>query len=158
MKPWYRFKLTERRLSVYNPASGELVSDKIPVAGEDDVDEAVEFANKAFALNSPWRRMTNSERQKLLLKFADLLEANQEHLAKLTRVTLGAPYTPFGQGEIGTAIGCFRCMRRIFPVYPCYWQYVDYAGWIDKYSGQTFPEDDGVYKIVRNEPLGVVAG
>ncbi|OAL53135.1 aldehyde dehydrogenase [Pyrenochaeta sp. DS3sAY3a] len=130
------------RISIYNPANGELVSDKIPVAGEDDVNEAVEFANEAFALDSPWRRMTNPERQKILLKFADLLEANQEHLAKLTRVTLGAPYTPFGQGEIGTAIGCFRY----------------YAGWVDKYGGQTFPADDGVYKIVRNEPLGVVAG
>jgi acyl-CoA reductase-like NAD-dependent aldehyde dehydrogenase len=107
------------RISIYNPANGELVSDKIPVAGEDDVDEAVEFANKAFALDSPWRRMTNPERQKLLLKFADLLETNQERLAKLTRVTLGAPYTPFGQGEIATAIGCFRCTRRIHSPRSC---------------------------------------
>lgn len=35
---------------------------------------------------------------------------------------------------------------------------LDYAGWADKYSGQSFPADDGFYKIVRNEPLGVVAG
>jgi hypothetical protein len=34
----------------------------------------------------------------------------------------------------------------------------DYAGWIDKFAGQSFPADDGFYKIVRYEPLGVVAG
>ncbi|BCS30763.1 uncharacterized protein APUU_81066S [Aspergillus puulaauensis] len=86
--------------------------------------------------------MTFPERQKILLRFADLLEANQEYLAHLTRLTLGAPYLPFGKSEIGTAIGSFRY----------------YAGWIDKFAGQSFPADDGFYKIVRNEPLGVVAG
>lgn len=34
----------------------------------------------------------------------------------------------------------------------------DYAGWVDKFAGQSFPADDGFYKIVRNEPLGAVAG
>ncbi|ORY69034.1 aldehyde dehydrogenase domain-containing protein [Pseudomassariella vexata] len=133
---------SKKTVSVFNPANGELVSDQIPVAGNEDVDEAVEFANQAFAANSPWRKMTNVERQKLLLKFADILEANQERLAYLTRLTLGAPYLPFGKSEIDTAIGCFRY----------------YAGWVDKHAGQSFPADDGFYKIVRNEPLGVVAG
>ncbi|GME50685.1 aldehyde dehydrogenase domain-containing protein [Neofusicoccum parvum] len=86
--------------------------------------------------------MTGQERQKLLLKFADLLEQNQEHLGYLTRLTLGAPFTPFGKSEIQTAVACFRY----------------YAGWTDKHAGQSFPADDGFYKVVRNEPLGVVAG
>jgi aldehyde dehydrogenase (NAD+)/retinal dehydrogenase len=86
------------------------VSEKIPVAGEEDVNEAVKCANEAFKPLSPWRKMNHGERQKLLLKFADILEANQERLAYLTRLTLGAPYLPFGKGEISTAIGCFRCM------------------------------------------------
>ncbi|KAK2480558.1 hypothetical protein H9L39_06197 [Fusarium oxysporum f. sp. albedinis] len=129
-------------VTVYNPATGELISDRIPVAGNEDVDEAVACANEAFKPNSPWRQMTHTERREILLKFADLLEANQERLAYLTRLTLGAPYLPFGKSEIGTAIGCFRY----------------YAGWVDKHAGQSFPADDGFYKIVRNEPLGVVAG
>ena len=33
-----------------------------------------------------------------------------------------------------------------------------YAGWTDKYAGETYPADDGFYKIVRHEPLGVCAG
>lgn len=85
------------------------MSDKIPVAGEEDVDKAVKAANAAFAIDSPWRKMKNADRQRILLMFADLLELNQERLAYLTRLKFGAPYLPFGQAEIGTAIGCFRC-------------------------------------------------
>lgn len=118
------------------------MSDQVPVAGQQDVDAAVSAAKDAFKPGSPWRSMTGQQRQAMLLRFADILEANEEHLARLTRLTLGAPHLPFGRGEIGTAITCFRY----------------YAGWTDKHSGQHFPADDGFYKVVHNEPLGVVAG
>ncbi|KAH7131719.1 Aldehyde/histidinol dehydrogenase [Dactylonectria estremocensis] len=131
-----------KTISVYSPTTGALVSDKVPIAAEEDVNAAVNYAQEAFEHGSPWRSMTGQERQKLLLRFADLLEENQEELARLTRLTLGAPPNPFGMGEIGTAITCFRY----------------YAGWTDKHSGQFFPPDDGFYKVVHNEPLGVVAG
>ncbi|KAJ5753585.1 uncharacterized protein N7511_007738 [Penicillium nucicola] len=134
--------LTPTRISVYNPADGTLVSDSIPIAGEADVDQAIEAAQRAFAPKSEWRSMDDFARQKVLLNFADLIEENQEYLASLTRVTLGAPYNPFGKAEIDTAIGCFRY----------------YAGWVGKFAGQSFPATDGFYKVVRNEPLGIVAG
>lgn len=102
-------RLTIVRISVYNPATGDLVSDNIPIAGTEDIDDAVKYAKSAFTPSSPWRKMTGPERQAILLKFADLIEANQEKLAALTRATLGAPYHPFGKSEIGTAITCFRC-------------------------------------------------
>lgn len=35
---------------------------------------------------------------------------------------------------------------------------LDYAGWADKIEGESFAADDGTYKIVRQEPLGVCAG
>ena len=97
------------RVSVFNPATGDLVSDEIPVAGEWDVDAAVKAAIKAFELGSPWRTMNNIERRDLLLKFADLLDRDREYLAYLTRLTLGSPYAAFGKGEIDTAIQNFRC-------------------------------------------------
>ena len=34
----------------------------------------------------------------------------------------------------------------------------DYAGWADKIKGDVYPPDDGFYKIVTQEPLGVCAG
>ncbi|OBT39699.1 hypothetical protein VE00_09968 [Pseudogymnoascus sp. WSF 3629] len=128
-----------KKISVYNPTTEELVSDQIPVAGERDVDAAVAAANAAFV---KWRAWPGAKRRQLLLKFADLLERDQEELSFLTRLTLGAPYLAFGQGEIQTAVENFRY----------------FAGWIDKFAGESFPQDDGFYKIVRNEPLGVVAG
>lgn len=127
---------------MYNPATGDLVSEKIPVAGQEDVDRAVRAAQDAFKQGSPWRSMTGQQRQAILLKFADILEANEPYLSRLTRLTLGAPREPFGKSEVGTAITCFRY----------------YAGWTDKYGGQQFPADDGFYKVVHNEPIGVVAG
>ncbi|OBT74476.1 hypothetical protein VF21_06610, partial [Pseudogymnoascus sp. 05NY08] len=128
-----------KKISVYNPTTEELVSDQIPVAGEHDVDAAVAAGNAAFV---KWRAWRGAQRRQLLLKFADLLERDQEELGYLTRLTLGAPYLAFGQGEIQTAVENFRY----------------FAGWIDKFAGESFPQDDGFYKIVRNEPLGVVAG
>lgn len=86
------------------------MSDNVPVAGESDVNRAVDAANAAFSIDGPWRTMTNVDRRNLLLRFADLLERDQAELAYLTRVTLGAPFSAFGKGEIGTAIENFRCM------------------------------------------------
>ncbi|RSL51080.1 hypothetical protein CEP54_011608 [Fusarium duplospermum] len=33
-----------------------------------------------------------------------------------------------------------------------------FAGWTDKLAGETYPEEDGFFKFVRQEPLGVTAG
>lgn len=37
-------------------------------------------------------------------------------------------------------------------------KYLDYAGWADKIEGRSYVEDNGFYKIVRYEPIGVCAG
>jgi acyl-CoA reductase-like NAD-dependent aldehyde dehydrogenase len=34
----------------------------------------------------------------------------------------------------------------------------DYAGWADKIQGESFNTEDGVYKLIQHEPLGVCAG
>jgi aldehyde dehydrogenase (NAD+) len=36
--------------------------------------------------------------------------------------------------------------------------FTDYAGWADKIRGDSYPPEDGFYKIVRQEALGVCAG
>lgn len=77
-----------------------------------------------------------------MLKFASLLEQHGKTLAELTRITLGAPYASFGAFETGMAAEVFRYN----------------AGWIDKFAGESYPQEDGFLKIVRNEPLGVTAG
>jgi aldehyde dehydrogenase (NAD+) len=126
-------------ITVYNPKDGSLVADNIPSAEEADVDLAVTAAEKAFPA---WRKMKAVERREIMLKFASLLEQHTETLAELTRVTTGAPYGAWGKFEVGTGAELFRY----------------YAGWIDKFAGESFPQDDGYMKVVQNEPLGVTAG
>jgi aldehyde dehydrogenase (NAD+) len=121
-----------------NPKDGSLVSDRVPVAGPEDVDLAVDCAQKAFPA---WRKVEPSERCKMMLKFADLLEQYSEKLGDLTRLTLGSTRA-FGRFESSMAAQGLRYN----------------AGWIDKFAGETYPQDDGFLKIVRNEPLGVTAG
>jgi aldehyde dehydrogenase (NAD+) len=78
----------------------------------------------------------------MLNKLADLIDQHATELAELTRITLGAPRNSFGAFEIGAAAEALRYN----------------AGWIDKFAGESFSQEDGFYKIVRNEPLGVCAG
>jgi aldehyde dehydrogenase (NAD+) len=126
-------------ISVYNPKDGSLVADDVHQAGELDVNLAVSAAEKALP---SWKAMKALERRQIMLKFADLLEIHNSRLAELSRITMGAPYEAWGKFEVGTGAELFRY----------------YAGWIDKFSGEAYPQEDGYVKIVRNEPLGITAG
>jgi aldehyde dehydrogenase (NAD+) len=103
------------------------------------VDAAVKAAEKALPA---WRKLSNLARRDIMLKFASLIEEHGKALAELTRITLGAPYASFGAFETGMCAEAFKYN----------------AGWIDKFAGESFPQEDGFLKIVRNEPLGVTAG
>ncbi|EME77274.1 uncharacterized protein MYCFIDRAFT_146648 [Pseudocercospora fijiensis CIRAD86] len=128
-----------QKLTVKNPKNGELVADDVPLAGEQDVDAAVRAAEEAFPA---WRKTTPAKRRDMLNKLADLIDAHSKELGELTRITLGAPWTSFGAFE--TAL-CAETLRFN-------------AGWTDKFAGESYPQEDGFMKIVRNEPLGVTAG
>ncbi|KAF7563278.1 hypothetical protein G7046_g859 [Stylonectria norvegica] len=119
-------------------SNDSLVADDVAFAGQEDVDAAVDFARDAF---KTWRNTAPNTRRDCMLKLADLIEANGAALAELTRITLGAPFASFGSFEINLAAEGFRY----------------FAGWIDKFAGESFPQEDGFMKIIRNEPLGVCA-
>ncbi|KAF2841016.1 aldehyde dehydrogenase [Patellaria atrata CBS 101060] len=128
-----------KKLTLTDPANGFLVADDVALAGEADVDAAVDAAEKAFPA---WRKTSAADRRNIMYKFAELIEKNGIALAELTRITLGAPYGAFGAFEVGLASEAFKYN----------------AGWIDKFAGESWPQEDGFLKIVRNEPLGVTAG
>ena len=90
-----------RKLSLFNPKDGTLVSDQVAIAGEEDVEAAVAGAEEALPA---WKEMTAAKRRAIMVKFADLIEEHTELLAELTRITLGAPYLTWGKHEIGVAI------------------------------------------------------
>jgi acyl-CoA reductase-like NAD-dependent aldehyde dehydrogenase len=74
--------------SVYNPADGSLVAGDIQIAGPEDVDAAVDAAEKAFPA---WKKTHPEVRKALMLKLADLIDQNSEALLALTTLTLGSP-------------------------------------------------------------------
>lgn len=88
---------SDKKLTLHNPKNGELIADDVPLAGEEDVDAAVDAAEKAFPA---WKKMSAAQRRGILNKFADLIEKNANEIAQLTRISLGSP-AAFGAFEIG---------------------------------------------------------
>ncbi|EXJ95887.1 hypothetical protein A1O1_01012 [Capronia coronata CBS 617.96] len=126
-------------LAIYNPNDDTLVSDKVQVAAEADVDQAVAAAKAAFPA---WSATPGLQRAAVMLRFADLLETNAAKLGKLETICMGQPIT--------VATGFVKGPAAI-------WRY--YAGFAGKIAGESYPPDgDGSYKIVAYEPLGVCAG
>lgn len=89
-----------------------------------------------------WKSLYSSQRGAIISKFADLLAAIVEKLAKLETECMGAPMS------ISRSF-----ILNLVPV----WKY--YAGLAGSVPGESYPPDaDGRYKIVTHEPLGVCAG
>lgn len=106
---------------IRNPATGEVLT-TVPIANKGDVDAAVKAARRA--LNNPqWRDMNAMDRTKLLLKLADLIEANADDLSVLECLNNGKPAHLTRWVEVEGSIKTFRY----------------FAGWITKFGGETVP-------------------
>jgi len=121
-----------------NPATGQRLA-AIAACDEADADIAVRAARHAFE-TGVWARRPPSERKRVLLKFADLLEAHLQELALLDCLDAGKPVTDCMTIDVPDTVHCFR------------W----HAEAIDKEYERVAPTGpDNVAMIVR-EPLGVV--
>jgi aldehyde dehydrogenase (NAD+) len=121
-----------------DPSTGQIDA-KIPLAGPGEVDRAVNAADAAFA---GWRRTPPEERRRLLLRLADLIEANAEEFAQRGTMDNGTPASVVG-GMTGSAVEWTRY----------------YAGWADKISGElssSFGSGVGELNYTVLEPYGVV--
>ncbi|KAJ5379916.1 uncharacterized protein N7496_002344 [Penicillium cataractarum] len=123
--------------SVLNPKNNTLVADRIPVADDTDVDNAVKFAEAAFA--GPWSKFSATERAACFHRLVDLLEERLPHILRLDSLTTGNPVSLIPTRERNYIRNCL----------------LYYAGWTDKQRGDYFPDDDGFIKLVRHEPIGV---
>ncbi|TKW68847.1 MAG: aldehyde dehydrogenase [Paracoccus denitrificans] len=122
-----------------DPATGKPWA-LMPEARRDDVDRAVDAADRAF--RSPeWAGMTASQRGRLLLKLAELVAEQAPRLAELeTRDT----------GKI------IRETSAQIAYVAEYYRY--YAGLADKIEGAHLPIDKPDMEVwLRREPIGVVA-
>jgi aldehyde dehydrogenase (NAD+) len=71
-----------------NPATGELLA-TVAEGDKEDINRAVTAARRAF--EGPWGKMKPFERQRIMLKWAELVEARHAELALLDILDMGAP-------------------------------------------------------------------
>lgn len=134
------------RLDIRNPATGAVVATAAN-AGPDDVDAAVSSAHRAFT-SGAWSGMRPADRERILLKLADLVEEHAEELAQLETLNQGKSLNISRAIEVGASVEYIRYM----------------AGWATKISGETtdvsipFPPGTRYSAYTRREPIGVVAG
>ncbi|WP_454062473.1 aldehyde dehydrogenase family protein [Candidatus Nitrospira salsa] len=128
----------------FNPATGEILA-QVAEGENTDIDKAVQAARAAFD-QGPWRRITTSERGKLIWKLADLLESHLEEFSQLETLDNGKPLTVARVADVPLAIDLFRYM----------------AGWTTKLEGTTIPisvpftPGAQYHAYTLREPVGVV--
>src|SRR3990172_8420263 len=89
---------SRKTFPTYNPATGDILA-QVAEGDREDIDRAVKAARRAFE-SGPWRRMTASERGRLIWKLADLLDAHLEEFAQIETldngkpIPISVPYTP----------------------------------------------------------------
>ena len=120
-----------------DPSSGR-VDAEIPLAGKAEVDQAVRTAHEAFA---GWRGTPPAERRRLLLRLADLIEANAGEFARRGALDNGTPLT-VSAGFVPMSVEWTRY----------------YAGWADKTSGDLTASfgNGGELGYTLAQPYGVI--
>jgi phenylacetaldehyde dehydrogenase len=131
-------------LEVVDPTSGKVVA-SVPASGAADIDLAVKAARRAFD-EGPWRRMKSIERERSLLRLAELLEANATEFSQVESV------------NSGRVLGATRAFDVDLSVH--YLRYM--AGWATKIHGQTlepsvpYVPGGNFFGMTLREPIGVV--
>ncbi|MDB5531375.1 MAG: gabD [Devosia sp.] len=126
-----------RTFAVLNPASGLEIA-QVPDCGAVDAQAALDAADLAF---KSWRKTTAARRSAVLRRWADLMLAHQEDLARLLTAEQGKPLAE-ARGEVAYAAGFLT------------W----FAEEGRRAHGSVVPSHRGDARIVvLKEPVGVVA-
>jgi 1-pyrroline dehydrogenase len=126
-----------RTAEVINPANDKVIA-IVPASSPEDVDRAVNAAEKAFA---EWRKTTPQDRSLMLLKVADALEAKGEELGRLESANAGKP--------VGAAIDEMAVCADLFRFFAGASRVMDGLAANEFAAGHT--------SIIRRDPIGVVA-
>src|SRR5439155_1198925 len=125
-------------MDILNPSTAEVI-EQVPAGTAEDVDAAVETAKRALP---DWLDSTPGERAEILLKLADLLDANAEELARIESRNVGKPLG-YARDELPM---CSDNLRF-------------FAGAARLLEGKSTGEYmRGYTSMIRREPLGVVGG
>jgi phenylacetaldehyde dehydrogenase len=129
---------------VFNPAEASVIA-RVPDSDTEDISRAVRSARRAFE-SGPWRKMTPSERGKLVWRIGDLILQNADELAELESLDNGKPRAVARVADVPLAADLFHYM----------------AGWATKIEGNTIPisvpyaPGSQFHAFTLREPVGVV--
>jgi len=131
-------------LAVVDPATEEVVCEA-PDSGAQDVEAAVTSARRTFE-DSAWSRARPADRERLLIRLADLIEQHGDELSALETLQSGKVRAVARMVDVGAASEFVRYM----------------AGWATKLEGQTldnsipFPPGTQYFTYTKREPIGVI--
>ncbi|PYY04298.1 MAG: betaine-aldehyde dehydrogenase [Acidobacteria bacterium] len=129
-----------KKFDTVNPATGEVLTEIVEACAQ-DVDHAVGAARKAFEdRGGPWRKMSTSERGRLIWRLADLIENHIDELAELETLDNGKPIFESRYVDMPMVIDVLRY----------------YAGWATKIHGETVNTFETAFTYTLREPVGVV--
>nr|WP_269807549.1 aldehyde dehydrogenase family protein [Pseudomonas sp. NMI795_08] len=121
--------------------STEGVLTRIPMGTADDLDRAVQAARAQFD-GGPWSQFKPLERERLIHRLADLIEAHGDELAQIESIDMGKSVAQARAVDIQGTVDTLRY----------------FAGWASKLHGRTVePSLPGNYlAYTRKEAVGVV--
>ncbi|MCO5565988.1 hypothetical protein L7F22_019663 [Adiantum nelumboides] len=126
-----------KTFATVNPSTGKEIA-QIAEASAKDIDIAVKAARKAF--NESWGlSVPGFKRGQMLMKLAELIEANADEIAAIESLDNGKPFS----------------IARAFDITEVAANLRYYGGWADKNMGQTIEVDPGKFHYLRHEPIGV---
>jgi len=124
-------------LDVENPANGQVIA-KVPASSAEDVNRAVDAAEKAF---ESYKQTTPQDRSLMLLKIADALDDAADEIGRLESANAGKPVAA-AIDEMAVASDLFRFFAGAARV-------------MDGLAANEFLA--GHTSIIRRDPIGVVA-
>jgi phenylacetaldehyde dehydrogenase len=134
-----------RTFETIDPATEELLAE-VAHGDAEDVERAVRAARRAFEYGSEWRRMSPSDRGRLIHRVGDLILEHADELATLESLDNGKPRAIARVADVPLAADLFHYM----------------AGWVTKLEGATIPisavtaPGAQFHAYTRREPVGVV--
>ena len=121
-----------------NPSNGEVFA-RVHMASKEDIEDAVQ---SAYVAQKSWAKTTPREKEKVLLKAADIFEERADEIKTILMQESGSVIAKC-MFEIGMVADILRTA----------------AGEARRVSGQTFASNDpGVLSYSTRRPLGVIAG
>ncbi|ORZ15064.1 aldehyde dehydrogenase domain-containing protein [Absidia repens] len=124
-----------KTIDTINPATGDVIT-SVQAAEKKQIDDAVDAAELAF--RNVWSKTSPQDRQKLMLKLADLIDRDAEELSQIETLDNGKGISLSRTVDIPGIAASLRY----------------YAGFADKIHGKTV-DIPGTFSYTRHEAIGV---